>query len=64
MRRRALLAHETQVDPTSAFWFGLPEDVQDRIHPYDDYQLLRSTVPVELPEDDLFAHARVAVAGA
>jgi mycothiol S-conjugate amidase len=39
VRREALLAHATQVDPTSRFWFGLPPEVMDRIHPRDDYQL-------------------------
>jgi mycothiol S-conjugate amidase len=60
VRRDALLAHETQVDPDSPFWFGLPDDVQDRIHPYDEYALVRSRVPVEPPEDDLFAGLRAA----
>jgi len=55
IRREALLAHETQVDPESPFWFGLPAEVQDRIHPYDEYALVRSRVAVEPPEDDLFA---------
>jgi mycothiol S-conjugate amidase len=39
VRREALLAHATQVDPTSRFWFGLPPEVMDAIHPHDDYQL-------------------------
>jgi mycothiol S-conjugate amidase len=39
IRREALLAHATQVDPTSRFWFGLPPEVMDGIHPRDDYQL-------------------------
>ena len=39
VRREALLAHATQVDPTSRFWFGLPPEVMDGIHPRDDYQL-------------------------
>jgi mycothiol S-conjugate amidase len=58
VRRAALLAHETQVDPTSPFWFGLPPEVQDEIHPFDEYQLLRSRVPVQPVEDDLFAGVR------
>ena len=32
IRRRALLAHATQVDPKSQFWFGLPPEVM-RHHP-------------------------------
>ena len=52
VRRRALLAHETQVDPESPFWFGLPDDVQDRLHPYDEYCAIRMRVPIEPVEDD------------
>lgn len=55
IRTRALLAHRSQVDPESPFWFGLPEDVQRSIHPYDDYRLAKSLVETEIPEDDLFA---------
>jgi mycothiol S-conjugate amidase len=51
----ALLAHETQIDPTSPFWFALPRDEQATVHPYDDYVLARSLVPTDTPEDDLFA---------
>jgi mycothiol S-conjugate amidase len=53
--RLALLAHATQVDPTSKYWFGLPPEIMRTIHPYDDYMLARSLVDTELPEDDLFA---------
>ncbi len=55
IRREALLAHATQVDPASPFWFGLPDDVQDAIHPYEDYRLMRSRVDTPTPETDLFA---------
>jgi mycothiol S-conjugate amidase len=55
VRRDALVAHATQVDPTSPFWFGLPWDVARTVHPFDDWVLARSTVATELPEDDLFA---------
>jgi mycothiol S-conjugate amidase len=60
VRRDALLAHRTQVDPNSRFWFGIPPEVQREIHPYDDYQLGRTLVEAELPEDDLFAGVREA----
>ena len=53
--KQALLAHATQVDPTSPFWFGLPDDVAATIHPYDDYVLAHSHVDTDVPEDDLFA---------
>ncbi len=58
IRRLALLAHATQVDPTSKFWFGLPPEVLRTDHPFDDYVLARSRVDSELPESDLFAGVR------
>ncbi len=58
VRWDALLAHATQVDPLSPFWFGLPKDVAGRVHPFDDYVLARSLVETEVPEDDLFAGLR------
>lgn len=39
VRRLALLAHATQVDPESKFWFGLPPEVMGAIQPHDDYRL-------------------------
>jgi mycothiol S-conjugate amidase len=54
--RRALVAHETQVDPTSGFWFGLPADVLDTVYPYEEYVLARDlTGAAEEHGDDLFA---------
>ena len=58
MRRLALLALATQVDPTSRFWFGLPPEVADLVYPFDDYTLALSRVESSLPEDDLFAGLR------
>jgi mycothiol S-conjugate amidase len=55
VRTGALKAHATQVDPESPFWFGLPDDVAAKIHPYEDYIRARSTVDAPVPEDDLFA---------
>ncbi len=55
VRLEALLAHETQVDPDSAFWFGLPREVARSVHPYEDYILAHSRVETQLPETDLFA---------
>ncbi len=55
VRDQALLAHATQIDPTSKFWFGLPPEVSQSIYPYDEYVLARSLVPTEVPESDLFA---------
>ncbi len=56
VRRDALLAHATQVDPTSPFWFGLPPEVARTVHPIEEYALARDLTGadrVEL-EDDLF----------
>ncbi|MEY2423794.1 MAG: mycothiol S-conjugate amidase [Acidimicrobiaceae bacterium] len=57
-RKQALLAHATQIDPESPFWFALPDDVAAAVYPYDDYTLARSLVDSEPPEDDLFAGVR------
>jgi mycothiol S-conjugate amidase len=58
VRRRALLAHETQIDPLSPHWFGLPEEVESELHRRDVFVLADSTVPTTIPEDDLFAGVR------
>jgi mycothiol S-conjugate amidase len=74
VRRRALLAHATQVDPKSPFWFGLPPEVMNSIHPFDDYRLAlvvdrggtlvapatdgASGDPARVVETDLFAGVR------
>jgi mycothiol S-conjugate amidase len=55
VRDQALMAHATQVDPTSKFWFGLPPEVSRTVFPYEEYVLARSLVPTSLPEDDLFS---------
>ncbi len=54
-RRAGLLAHATQIDPESPFWFGLPAEAAREAYPYEDYVLARSLVDSEPPEDDLFA---------
>jgi mycothiol S-conjugate amidase len=53
-RSKALLAHATQIDPDS-FWFAIPDDLQRKVYPWEDYTLVSSTVPITGPEDDLFA---------
>lgn len=55
VRLEALLAHATQVDPDSAFWFGLPREIARSVHPYEDYILAHSRVATSVPETDLFA---------
>ena len=57
VRDRALIAHATQIDPDGP-WFHVPLDVQQAIWPTEDFELVKSTVPSELPEDDLFAGVR------
>jgi mycothiol S-conjugate amidase len=57
VRDRALLAHATQIDPDGP-WFEVPLDVHQRAWPTEDYELVRSYVDTELPEDDLFAGLR------
>ena len=60
-RKDALLAHATQIDPESPFWFSLPDDVAASVWPWEDYTLARSLVDSETPEDDLFAGIRESV---
>ena len=66
VRRNALLAHATQIDPNSPFWFGLPPEVSNTVYPIEDYVLAKSRVPVPeglgadgAYEDDLFAGVTV-----
>ena len=68
-RCEALRAHATQIDPTSAFWFGLPDAEAADAYPWDDFILARHHLPdgaLPIPattdegvlaawEDDLFA---------
>jgi mycothiol S-conjugate amidase len=61
VRDRALLAHATQIDPDGA-WFACPLEVHQHAWPTEDYELVRSHVPTETPEDDLFAGVREALA--
>ncbi|GGO89721.1 mycothiol S-conjugate amidase [Nocardioides phosphati] len=56
-RDRALLAHATQIDP-DGFWFAVPMEVQKATWPHEDYELVETHVPTELPEADLFAGLR------
>jgi mycothiol S-conjugate amidase len=57
VRDRALLAHATQIDPEGWF-FTVPMELQRRVWPTEEFQLVRSLVPTALPEDDLFAGVR------
>ena len=56
-RDKALLAHVSQVDPTG-FWFSIPREVERLAWSTEDFELVRSTVETQQPEDDLFAGLR------
>jgi mycothiol S-conjugate amidase len=57
VRDDALRAHATQIDPDGPF-FALPHELQRRTWSTEDWELARSHVPTDLPEDDLFAGVR------
>ena len=60
-RTRSLLAHATQVDPTSKWWFGLDDDEMSKVYPWEDWILARSTigeVQAGMLETDLFVGVR------
>jgi mycothiol S-conjugate amidase len=57
IRDDALRAHATQVDPDGR-WFHLPMALQQAAWPTEDYQLARSLVDTDVPEDDLFSGVR------
>ncbi|QGH70922.1 mycothiol conjugate amidase Mca [Pseudactinotalea sp. HY158] len=58
-RDDALRAHATQIDP-EGFFFAVPRDIEREVWPFEEWELAHSTVPVTLPEDDLFAGLRAA----
>jgi mycothiol S-conjugate amidase len=57
-RRGGLLAHATQIDPSSPFWFGLPEEIDRTIWTLDAFVLARNLLGPITKEDDLFAGVR------
>ncbi|GAB3999981.1 mycothiol conjugate amidase Mca [Nocardioides marmoraquaticus] len=57
VRDRALIAHATQIDP-DGFFFKAPLALQQRVWPTEEFELVTSHVPTEVPEDDLFAGVR------
>ncbi|MEV4533783.1 mycothiol conjugate amidase Mca [Asanoa sp. NPDC049518] len=59
-RDDALRAHATQVDPDGA-WFRVPLDLQRKVWPTEDFELVKSLVDSPVPESDLFAGVREAV---
>ena len=54
VRDSALRAHASQVPPDSPFFFW-PNDIQQAAWPWEDFELVRSSVETTLPETDLFA---------
>ncbi len=62
VRDQALLAHATQIDP-DGFWFAIPRELQEKVWPTEDYELVVSHVTTEVPEDDLFAGIDVGLGG-
>ena len=56
-RDDALRAHRTQVDP-EGFFFAVSPAMQRRVWPWEDYSLIQSRVPAEVPEKDFFAGLR------
>ena len=57
-RDDALRAHATQIDP-AGFFFATPMEWQKRLWPTEEFELARTRVPADLPEDDLFAGIEV-----
>lgn len=57
VRDAALKAHATQIDP-SGHWFALPAHVARDVWPTEDFELALSVLPLDGPEDDLFAGLR------
>jgi mycothiol S-conjugate amidase len=53
-RDDALRSHASQVAPDSSFFFW-PNELQREAWPWEDFQLVRSSVTSTLPETDLFA---------
>jgi mycothiol S-conjugate amidase len=56
-RDDALRSHRTQVDP-EGFFFAVSPAMQRKVWPWEDYSLIESRIPVDLPETDLFAGLR------
>ena len=61
--REALLAHATQVDPNSRHWFGLPAEIADELHPFEEYDVARDLTRGIGDGTDLFAGIESVSAG-
>jgi mycothiol S-conjugate amidase len=56
-----LLAHATQIDPSSKWWFGLDDDELAKVYPWEDWILAKSIfgeLPEGMLETDLFFEVR------
>ncbi|PJJ62211.1 mycothiol conjugate amidase Mca [Compostimonas suwonensis] len=53
-RDAALRSHASQVAPDSEFFFW-PNELQREAWPYEDFELVESSVQTSMPESDLFA---------
>jgi mycothiol S-conjugate amidase len=63
-RTESLLAHATQVDPTSKWWFGLDDNELAQVYPWEDWILAKSIFGEIAPgviESDLFEGIRADV---
>jgi mycothiol S-conjugate amidase len=63
-RTESLLAHATQVDPTSKWWFGLDDNELAQVYPWEDWILAKSILGELAPgalESDLFEGVRADV---
>ncbi len=52
--RDALRAHRTQIDPDGQ-WFQVPTELIEEAYPWEDFEMMESTVGWSSDEDDLFA---------
>ena len=56
-RDDALRSHRTQIDP-EGFFFAVTPAMQRQTWPWEDYSLIQSRVPTDVPETDFFAGLR------
>lgn len=61
VRDSARRAHATQIDP-HGHWFAVPRELEKKVWPTEDWQLVYSSVPTKIPENDLFEGLRPAAA--
>ncbi|HLS24936.1 MAG TPA: mycothiol conjugate amidase Mca, partial [Beutenbergiaceae bacterium] len=45
------------IDP-DGFFFAVPREIEREVWPYEQFELARSRVETQIPEDDLFAGVR------